>query len=432
MDHLAYRRRSVRFGLLVLTWAITILVTAHAQNDRPRNDAIARLDRQIENGAATLEYRPGFGYLPSLLEHLDVKADSQVLVFSKTSFQQALITPHNPRALYFSDSVSVGTVPGGDVYELVALEPNDGLAFYTLSTRQNERPRFQRRGVECLFCHSPGNKGAPGLVVASVIPSADGTPAYTGSFISTIDHRAPFENRWGGWYVTGTHGSQKHLGNAFAADPEHPFDLQQTGTQNLTSLGDKVDVSKYLTGSSDIVALMTLEHQVGTVNRINALSVQYRRAERTGGVNDAEWKRFDADIDDLAGYLLFVDEAPLREPVNGMSTFAGTFAARGPRDKSGRSLRDFDLQTHLFRYRLSYMIYSDVFDGMPTAIRERVYRRLYDVLTGRDISRKYELFSDADRKAVLEILLDTKTNLPTYWTDAANTPLVPRSQFGQQ
>ena len=406
-------------SVLALTWAITSLAIAHAQNDRPRNDAIARLDRQIENGAATLEFRPGFGYLPSLLEHLDVKADSQVLVFSKTSFQQALITPQNPRALYFGDSVSVGTVPGGDVYELVTLEPSDGLAFYTLSTRQDERPRFKRRGVECLFCHSPGNKGAPALVVASVIPNAEGTPAYTGSFISTIDHRAPFENRWGGWYVTGTHGSQKHLGNAFAPDPEQPFDLQQAGSQNLTSLRDKLDVSKYLTASSDIVALMTLEHQVGIVNRINALSFQYRRAERSGGVSDAEWKRFETDIDDLAGYLLFVDEAPLREPVEGTSTFAATFAARGPRDMKGRSLRDFDLQTHLFRHRLSYMIYSDGFDGMPTAIRERVYRRVYDVLTGMDTSKKYELFSDADRKAVLEILLDTKANLPTYWTDTA-------------
>jgi hypothetical protein len=269
------------------------------------------------------------------------------------------------------------------------------------------------------LCHSPGNKGAPALVVASVIPNAEGTPAYTGSFISTIDHRAPFEKRWGGWYVTGTHGSQQHLGNAFAPDPEQPFDLQQTGSQNLTSLADKLDVSKYLTGSSDIVALMTLEHQVGAVNRINALSFQYRRADRTGGVNDAEWKRFDADIDELAGYFLFVDEAPLREPVKGTSTFAATFAARGPRDRNGRSLRDFDLQTHLFRHRLSYLIYSDLFDGMPTAIRERVYRRLYDILTGKDTSEKYGPFSEADRKAVLEILLDTKINLPAYWSDTA-------------
>jgi len=345
-----------------------------------------------------------------------------VLVFSKTSFQQALITPQNPRALYFGDSVSVGTVPGGDVYELVALDPTDGLAFYTLPTRQDERPRFRRRGVECLFCHSPGNKGAPALVVASVFPDAEGTPAYTGSFISTIDHRAPFENRWGGWYVTGTHGSQKHLGNAFAPDPDRPFDLQQGDSQNLTSLRGKLDVSKYLTGSSDIVALMTLEHQVGIINRINALTVQYRRADRTGGVNDAEWKRFDTDIDDLAGYLLFVDEAPLREAVKGTSTFAATFAARGPHDRNGRSLRTFDLQTRLFRNRLSYMIYSDAFDGMPKAIRERVYRRLHDVLSGRDVSRKYAVFSQIERQAVLEILADTKTNLPEYWTDPAGAP----------
>jgi hypothetical protein len=300
---------------------------------------------------------------------------------------------------------------------VAALDPTEGVAFYSLSTKQGEQPRFQRRGVECLFCHSPGNKGAPALIVASVSPSADGTPAYTGTFISTIDHRTPFENRWGGWYVTGTHGSQKHIGNAVAPDSNRPFDLQQTDTQNLTTLEHLLDVSKYLTSSSDIVALMTLEHQVGIANRINAISFQYRRAERSGFVGDADMKRFDQDVDDLVGYLLFSDEAPLAEPVQGTSTFTRTFAQSGPRDKKGRSLRDFDLQTHLFRYRLSYMIYTETFDGMPTAIRERVYRRLYSVLTGADTSEKFRIVPDDERRAVLEIVLDTKVNLPAYWVD---------------
>lgn len=405
-----------KFGTPFFAVALTLTILLHAQNDVQRNDAIAQLDRRIANGEVTLEYRAESGYLPSLLEHLGVNADSQMLVFSKTSFQQALITPTNPRALYFSDAVSVGTVPGGDVYELAAVDPDDGVAFYTLSARETERPRFQRRGVECLFCHSPGNKGAPALVVASVIPNADGTPAYTGSFIATIDHRAAFEDRWGGWYVTGTHGSQKHLGNAIAPDPDRPYDLQQTGTQNLTRLDDRFPVSKYLSATSDIVALTTLEHQVGAVNRINALSFQYRRAERSGLVTDAIWKRFDADIDDLVGYLLFVDEAPLREPVKGTSTFARTFADRGPRDKDGRSLRDFDLQTRLFRYPLSYLVYSDLFDRMPTTIRQRVYQRLHDVLTGQVADAKYAKLSEADRRSVLEILIDTKRNLPASWT----------------
>ena len=277
-------------------------------------------------------------------------------------------------------------------------------------------PRFQRRGIECIFCHALGNQGAPSLFVTSVIPDANGTPAYTGTFLTTIDHRTPFDERWGGWYVTGTHGSQRHMGNAVAPDPSRPLDLDQTNTQNLTSLEGRFDASKYLAASSDIVALMTLEHQVGAVNRINVLRHQYDLA-RADGVKDTDWARLDSDIDDLVGYLLFVDEAPLTDRVEGVSTFTRTFPERGPRDKQGRSLRDFDLKTRLFRYPLSYMVYNDQLAGLPAPIRDRFYRRLYDVLTGKDTRKKYDARSADDRQTVIEILLETKTDLPSYWTD---------------
>ena len=104
------------------------------------------------------------------------------------------------------------------------------------------------------------------------------------------------------------------MGNALALDPFKPLDLQTDGTQNLTSLEGKVDVSKYLTGTSDIVALMTLEHQVGVANRINAINYQYKRT-KGDGMSPADWALIDIDIDDLTGYLLFVDEAPLDEAV---------------------------------------------------------------------------------------------------------------------
>ena len=394
--------------------ALGAAVLAQAPNDALPTDAVTRLRQQLERGEATLEYRDGVGYLPSLLEQLRINVDSQTLVFSKTSFQQAIINPKNPRALYFNDEVAVGTVPGGDVYELLALEPSHGMVFYTLDLKQADQPRFRRRGVECFFCHAMGNKGALSLVVASVFPDKDGSPAYTSSFISTIDHRTPFEQRWGGWYVTGTHGSQRHMGNAIAADPFRPLDLEPSHSQNLTTLADKIDVSKYLTGTSDIVALMTLEHQVGAANRLNALTFEYGRAKRDG-VSAADWKELDGEIDDLVGYMLFVDEAPLAEPVKGVSAFTLTFPQRGPRDKQGRSFRDFDLQKRLFRYPMSYMVYSDLFDSIPAPVLDRVYRRLFEVLSGEDKSPKYATISAADLQAVLEILRDTKPNLPDYW-----------------
>jgi hypothetical protein len=407
------RSRVAGFVIVFVCAFVTMLVYAESP-DAPR-DRVTRLAGQLERGETTLEYREGFGYLPSLLEHLDIRVDTQTLVFSKTSFQQTLINPKNPRALYFNDEVAVGDVPGGDVYELLALEPTQGFVFYTLKIAQADSPRFQRRGIECLFCHALGNQGAPSLFVTSVIPDANGTPAYTGTFLTTIDHRTPFDERWGGWYVTGTHGSQRHMGNAVAPDPSHPLDLDMTNTQNLTSLEGRFDASKYLAASSDIVALMTLEHQVGAVNRINVLKHQYDLA-KIAGFKDADWARLDSDIDDLVGYMLFVDEAPFTDRVEGVSTFSHTFPERGPRDKQGRSLRDFDLRTRLFRYPLSYMVYSDQLNGLPGPIRERFYRRLYEVLTGKDTQKKYEARSAADRQTVFQILLETKTDLPSYWT----------------
>jgi hypothetical protein len=396
----------------VVLAAVTIDVLKAAPGDTASDDAIARLGSRLAGGAAALEYDEHRAYLPSLLNLLDIKIDSQVLVFSKTSFQHTLIDPKHPRAVYFNDNVAIGMVQGGTVYEMLALEPAHGLAFYTLDTKKAAQPTFQRRGVECLFCHGPGNKGAAAMVVASVIPDAQGVPAYTSAFIDTIDHRTPIERRWGGWYVTGTHGSQEHLGNAVAPDPEHPLDLQQANTQNLTSLARKIDITKYLTDTSDIVALMTLEHQVGATNRLGALGVQYRQAERTGA---ADLKNLDAGVRDLVDYLLFVGEAPLREPVKGISTFTQTFAQRGPRDSHGRSLREFNLRTRLFRYRLSFMIYSDLFEKLPRTVRHLVYQRLYDVLSGRDQSAKYSSISAADRAAILDIVRDTKHDLPEYW-----------------
>jgi len=397
-----HRRKSVSVCVVALV-ALLFTVSVRISGDSgATDDAIARLGQKLQDGTTSLEYRERGGYLPNLLELLGIRVDSQVLVFSKTSFQQSLINPKNPRAVYFNDNVAIGMVPGGTVYEMMALEPSHGLAFYTLDTKKTDRPGFQRRGVDCLFCHAPGNKGAAAMVVASVIPNAEGAPAYTSAFIDTIDHRTPFDRRWGGWYVTGTHGSQVHMGNAVASNPEHPLELDTHNTQNVTSLADRFDVGKYLAPTSDIVALMTLEHQVGATNRLGALAVQYRNAERSGVMSKADEARIDSEVRDLVDYLVFKEEAPFGAPVAGVSTFTQTFAARGPRDRRGRSLREFDLHTRLFKYRLSYMIYSDLFDSMPTGLRNHVYQRLHESLSQRD-------------PVAMEIVRETKNNLPEGW-----------------
>ena len=384
----------------------------------PAEDPVARLARRVERGEVSLDRRPGTGYLRSLLERLDVSVDSQVLVFSKTSFQQAHISPRAPRAIFFNDAVAVGSVRDSDVLELVAIDPGRGLNFYTLTPMPSQAPVFERRGIECVFCHAPGNLGVPGLVVTSVIPNAEGSPFFSGKFFSTTDHRTPFEERWGGWYVSGTHGSQTHLGNAVAPDPDLPADLDRAGSQNVTTLTRWFDPAGFLAATSDLVALLTLEHQVGMTNFMTRVAWQYERAQRFTAT-DAVARGLDAAIEDMVTYMLFADEAPLREPVAGVSTFTRTFPARGPRDRLGRSLRDFDLRTRLFKYPLTYLIYSEAFDRLPSGLRRRLYERLHEVLTGKDQSRKFASLSAGDRRAVLEILLETKPNLPDAWRSSA-------------
>lgn len=374
--------------------------------DTPVADPVARLNERLESGKATLEFsNNGLGYLPSVLKNLGINSDSQVLVFSKTSFQAAKISPKNPRALFFADDVYVGNVRNGDVLEFASLDPKQGMIFYSLDINKEDKPRFIRRD-SCLQCHQgPFTSGVPGIMVGSVYPDSTGMPASRANN-PTTDQRTPIQDRWGGWYVTGQTGGMNHKGNAVLKDLAHPDLLETRGTQNLTSLAGKFDPSGYVSQVSDIVALMTLEHQT----RMTNLMIRAGWDQRTGASD-----RLDSDIEQIVDYMLFVKEAKLYDQIEGVSTFTKTFPERGPRDKQGRSLRDFDLEKRMFKYPLSYMIYDEVFDAMPDAIRDRVYRRLYDVLSGKDRDQKFAALSDDDRKNILEIVRETKPGLPDYW-----------------
>ena len=114
-------------------------------------------------------------------------------------------------------------------------------------------------------------------------------------------------------------------------------------------------------------------------------------------------------------YLLFANEAPLEEPVAGTSGFAEEFAARGPRDPQGRSLRDFDLRNRIFKYPCSYLIYSEAFDAIPEPAKDYIYRRLFDILTGREQGPEFARSVRRGPRAILEILVATKPGLPEEW-----------------
>lgn len=384
----------------------------------PPNDPVARLIKKIDAGQVKLDYAAnGWGYLPSLLKALDVPVDSQVLVFSKGSIQAEHINPRTPRALYFNDNVAVGYVQNGDALELTALDPVRGIYLYTLDTPKAAKIEFGRR-EDCLRCHDgPPTLAVPGLMVSSVHPRSDAREGHGSSFIT--DDRVPIEQRWGGWYVTGTTGSQAtYSNNIDLIDPLHPGGpASKETTQNVTDLATVgapagFDATRYLAPTSDLIALMTLEHQARMTNLLVRVGWDARIALRDNKWDDAQ---MNSEVDELLSYMLFADEAPLKAPVTGVSTFAKTFSARGPRDKQGRSLRDFDLKTRLFRYPVSYMIYTEAFDNLPPRVLDRIYRRMYDVLSGKETSKPFNTLSGDSRSAALEIVRETKHNLPDYW-----------------
>jgi hypothetical protein len=386
----------------------------------PASDVVALLDGRIRAGAAELEAEGESGYLRSVLDALHVPVESQMLVYSKTSFQAARIHPANPRAIYFNDSVAVGWVRGGFL-ELAALDPRQGVVFYTLEPAPGERATFTRRDT-CLSCHeSRTGLDIPGMLVRSVLTAPAGQPMFQlGSHI--VDHRTPLEDRWGGWYVTGEHGVARHRGNAIVIDPDAPETSVSNKTLNVRSLDGRFDPAGYPTAHSDIVAHLVFDHQMHMMNLLARIGWESRVAAHVRlqeGDAPAGGSHETVALDDLAAefvdYLLFIDETPLAERIVGTSGFAERFAARGPFDRNGRSLRQLQLEGRLMRHPCSYMIYSEAFDALPAEARDAIYRRLWRVLSGDEAAARYRRLSLADRQAIAEILIDTKRGLPEYF-----------------
>jgi hypothetical protein len=374
--------------LLLLPAAVAAIAASQAQV-APTN-VVEALETRLEKGDIKLSYAPdGHGYLKSVLEALKISPQSQVLPFTRSSLQFDRISPATPRAVYFNDDVAVGAVHPGGLIEIIANDRRGGIVFYTLDNNAAGTPRLQEEGVRCASCHGMVNTVAPGWIVANITAIADGTPQIINPShpFDLTDQTRAFEDRWGGWYVTGTTENMHHLGNVTALDPNNPYELPQGRT--LASLSGRFDPAHTLQPGSDIVALMTLEHQTGFINRLFALNKRYS----------------DAALEDLVGYMTFANEVALPGAVTGNSGFTSDFSKRGPHDRKGRSLRSFDLKTRLFRYPLSYMIYSDAFAALQPDIRDKLYRRLYDTLKTKG----------TDGADAIAILAETKPGLPDYW-----------------
>lgn len=379
------------------------------------HDPVAQLAGKLASGEQTLAYDDRHGYLPAVLAALDIPISSQTLVFSKTSLQLQRISPRRPRALYFNDEVYVGWCQRGDVLELAATDPRQGATFYTLKQERDQHPTFIRDRGQCLSCHaSSRTQDVPGYLIRSVFADSAGHPIL-GSGTFTTDHTSPFEERWGGWYVTGKHGDMRHMGNQIFTQRDPRTESRDTGA-NRESVSDRFATDAYLTPHSDLVALMVLEHQTQMHNAIAAANYETRLALAQSSemnallgrdpnyVSDSAERRIASAAEQVVSFLLFRDEFALQNPVSGTSGFAEEFAARGRRDPQGRSLRDFDLKTRLFRYPCSYLIESPAFDALPDEVRSRILARLQQILRdGEDVAH-YPHLTPEVREELREIL----------------------------
>lgn len=459
----------VLLGLALLT-AVTVQREVGAQTasferppidylNAPVTDPVAKLIASIESGESQLTYDDDHGYLPAILEALQVPVSSQTLVFSKTSLQLHRITPRRPRALYFNDDVYVGWCQRGDVVEIASTDPQLGAVFYTVKQTppkplletestsaadpksQSQPPKntavlraseIVRDRGQCLTCHaSSRTQGVPGYLVRSVFADASGQPKF-GSGTFTIDHTSPLKQRWGGWYVTGSHGKSRHMGNVFAQGDasEHNYDYESGA--NLMSLNELFKTEPYLTPHSDIIALMVLEHQTQMHNAITAANFETRQAihqsfqmnallEREPDyVSESAQRRIQSAADNVTRYLFLCDEAELTDPISGTSGYAEEFAAIGRPDSQGRSLRMLDLQTRLFRYPCSYLVYSESFDALPDRMRVAVLDRMIEVLDAATGTDDYHHLTAADRTAIREILIDTKPEFASRLANRSN------------
>jgi hypothetical protein len=394
-------------------FAASIIEPGHPAIGYPgaSSDSVAQLNRRLQAGEVRLEFDARTGYLRSLLGALEIPVESQIALFSGTSLQARLVNAKNPRTIFFNDSTVVAWMAGGFI-EAASLDPRQGAMFYLLQQAPAAAPQLAR-DVRCLQCHyASATLGVPGFLVRSIPSTRDGMILpWLGNY--TTDHRSPLSERWGGWYVTGR-GGGRHLGNAPVADRTLQDLRVEESNLNVATLADRFDTSEYLSQHSDIAALLVFDHQMRMMNLLTRLGWEARILEHERRLSATTLEEI---VTEVVDYMLFVDEAPI-DAVHGSSAFAKGFSRRGPRDSKGRSLRDLDLQQRLLRYPCSYMIYSEAFIALPDSVRSAVYARLWRVLSGSDAAPKYAKLAAADRQAIIEILRDTKTDLPGVFRPA--------------
>ena len=396
---------------------------------------IARLHTRLENGEVDWEYEDnGRGYLDSLLAELDIDPSSQMLVFSPTSLQHKLISPEKPRAVFFNDNTFIGFVQNSKIVEVTVIDNEKGIVFYTFDNVPKESKYFERADQTCLVCHDTQGTmggGVPMLMALSSVYSDRNVPLKNYSGIGNVVDQTPIEDRWGGWYVTGRHGLQPHLGNILLKSPADLDKLDDFRIWNLETMAGSpwMDPAPYPADTSDIVALMVLEHQVTVQNQITYVRFKapavLKRRDMEEAATAASWDELPAPaqstltrmMDRLVMLMVFMDAADFQSPITGTPAYTENFMASGPVDDQGRSLRELDLNKRLFRYPLSYLVYTEDFRSLQPYALDYIYSKLAAYLSGEIDFEGRSQFSLAERQAALEILMATD---PAFRNHLAN------------
>jgi hypothetical protein len=384
-------------------------------------DGVASLQERIASGSLRLG-RSDREIVQALLRELVIPVESQVLVFSKTSLQRQRIGPDRPRSIFFSDTCYVGWVPSGLV-EITSIDPVIGPIFYAFdpAAARTNASRCLVRDADCLRCHGGTFvRGIPGVFVRSVFADGDGDPMLKYG-TEVVDFRTPFTNRWGGWYVTGRHGTALHRGNVQAAEKDDQLAVDFRRGANVTDLSRFFPAGEYLTNSSDIVALLILEYQTAMQNTLTRASLNSRRMIDYQRNLQRELKEeiteepvyqsvksvLDSSAREVVDDLLFKDEAELPEGIKGSSQFGKAFGANAKRAADGSSLKELLLKGRLFKNRCSYLIYSDSFLKLPKQLKRKIYRKLAGALRPIDPDPRYAYLEADERARLVEILRQT-------------------------
>ena len=387
-------------------------------------DPASVLFRQIQAGTKQPDTTSGRNYFLWLLKELQVPVESQLLVVSKTGLQRKVVSPATPRAMFFSDQTAITWIQDGMI-EVQSFDAGRGPVFYILEgteTRQQVgKVRFARRESCLNGCHAgSATNYLPGLLARSLHVDLEGKPTSVDkagivvnaiSLHENMSHAMPLRERWGGWAVTGAPAGLEHLGNILVPRGSQPLPFPD--------LKPMQEVLPYGT-NSHIVPLLLHDHQVGLMNELYEALYRWRthdfyaekvrlgfKDDRLAVLSSTQTHAVAEGLESLVAELLFKDEAALPGvPITPDAGFLRAFSSQARRDARGRSLRDFQLTTHLLKHRCSHLIHSPQLLAMPAPFLQQLYARLDAALCGRSSAGKH--LPAEERQAIREILLSVQ------------------------